>query len=249
MSNDIREAIQEYLLAHGALDEEVVKLMQQACPDCMQAFNEAEAEMAMLALSVPSVAPPPDIKQRLMRQIRAGSAGNARPLSMPVRRRLPLPALIAAGLAVALFGVLAREKSSERKRDAHVAGLQKRIDHLEDARRAHAQLAPKLELAGTDLQKSANAAIAWDPAANTWRMRASGLAPLPDNKVYELWFITKDDRKIPAGTFSAGADGRGDLTVHLPPDGGDIALAAITDEPAGGSLQPTGKIQLVGKLD
>jgi anti-sigma-K factor RskA len=249
MNNDIREAIQEYLLAHGALDEEFAKLMQQACPDCLQVFDEAQAEMAMLALAVPRVAPPPDIKQRLMRQIRAGSAENPRPISMPVRRRLPLPALIAAGLAVALFGVLAREKSSARDRDAHVAGLQNRIEHLEDARRAHAKLVPKFELAGTDLQKSANAAISWDAAANTWRMRASGLTPLPDNKVYELWFITKDDRKIPAGTFSAGADGSGDLTVQLPPDGGDLALAAITDEPAGGSLQPTGKIQLVGKLD
>lgn len=90
--------------------------------------------------------------------------------------------------------------------------------------------------------------IVWDKTRGVWQLYTFDMAPAGPDKTYELWFITADERKVPAGTFDVGADGVGSLRVALPDDLGDVALAAITDEPAGGVPQPTGSIQLVGEL-
>ena len=82
-----------------------------------------------------------------------------------------------------------------------------------------------------------------------WLFYAFDLAPAGPGKTYELWFITADERKIPAGTFDVDPSGVGALRVSVP-EGleEEIALAAVTDEPAGGVPQPTGSIQLVARL-
>ena len=77
---------------------------------------------------------------------------------------------------------------------------------------------------------------------------AHDLAPAGDGKDYQLWVVTKGDDKVSVGVFDAGAGGVVVLTepADLPP--GDIAAAAVTDEPAGGSPQPTGSFQLLGEF-
>jgi anti-sigma-K factor RskA len=103
-------------------------------------------------------------------------------------------------------------------------------------------------LAGGETQPKAWGTILWDEEHHQWHLFASGLAPPGKDKSYELWFITKDQQKIAAGTFDVDEHGRGSLVVSLPPDLGALALAAITDEPKGGLPQPTGSIQMVGEL-
>jgi hypothetical protein len=66
---------------------------------------------------------------------------------------------------------------------------------------------------------------------------------------YELWFVTPYGRKVPAGTFTPDEHGSAQLTVTLPKDVGPVAGAFVTDEPSVGTFQPTGAIQLSGKLD
>ena len=74
------------------------------------------------------------------------------------------------------------------------------------------------------------------------------MKPTEAGRTYELWFVTADQRKVPAATFDVGADGDASLVVKPPKELGAIALAAVTEEPSGGVPQPTGAILLVGKL-
>jgi anti-sigma-K factor RskA len=97
-------------------------------------------------------------------------------------------------------------------------------------------------------QPKANGRVLWDRDNATWHFFASNLTPAGPGKTYELWFITASKKKIRAGVFDADQTGGAHLVVPIPAGIGPIALAAVTDEPAGGVDQPTGQIQLAGAL-
>lgn len=103
-------------------------------------------------------------------------------------------------------------------------------------------------LEGGESQPGAWGRVFWDQENQVWHFYAAGLRPAGPGKTYELWFITADQAKVPAGTFDVNPAGEGALTVSVPATIGTIALAAVTDEPAGGVPQPTGSIQLAGPI-
>ena len=70
---------------------------------------------------------------------------------------------------------------------------------------------------------------------------ASGsLAHLAPGRTYQLWLID-DDGSVPAGLFVPDASGRSSAVIdNLTPD----VILGITEEPGGGSEQPTGEVLL-----
>jgi anti-sigma-K factor RskA len=71
------------------------------------------------------------------------------------------------------------------------------------------------------------------------------LPPAPEGKVYQLWFVTPD-AKISAGLINLDKNGHGFTAVQFPPSVTQLAAAAITLEPEGGSEQPTMPIYALG---
>src|SRR5439155_1333857 len=69
--------------------------------------------------------------------------------------------------------------------------------------------------------------------------------PAPSGRIYQLWAIKKGQNPVSVGTFNTAAGGRAIVTLPAPaglrPD-----LSAVTEEPAGGSPQPTQQPFLVG---
>jgi anti-sigma-K factor RskA len=117
--------------------------------------------------------------------------------------------------------------------------------NLQQQRGASLQL---VALEGTPDAPGAKALVFWDRPRGIWHMYAFGLNPPGNAKEYELWYIV-GDQKIPAGSFSVTPNGEALLTTKLPPNLGNVTLAAITDEPIGQPhLQPTGKIRLAGPI-
>jgi anti-sigma-K factor RskA len=106
-----------------------------------------------------------------------------------------------------------------------------------------------VSLAGAEAQPDAFGQILWDEQKRQWHVFFSGMKPAGVGKTYELWFVTSDGKKVPAGLFDADPNGRAALSVGLPPDLGMLAMAAVTDEPISGSPQPTGNFQLVGQIN
>jgi anti-sigma-K factor RskA len=105
-----------------------------------------------------------------------------------------------------------------------------------------------VSLAGSNIQSQARGRIFWDADHGYWHLYVFDLAPPPPGKQYELWFIGNDGRKTGMGVFNVDGKGDANLTAKVPSDVGPLAAAAITDEVAGGVLQPAGTVQLVGKL-
>jgi len=86
-----------------------------------------------------------------------------------------------------------------------------------------------------------------DRERSLWTAYATSLPPAGPGRTYQIWFITPTTR-VSAGTFQSTADGAGSISFPTPPDLRSIVAVAITDEPEGGSLQPTGAMLLLGKV-
>lgn len=70
---------------------------------------------------------------------------------------------------------------------------------------------------------------------------ASGLPKLADGRQFQLWVLRRQDPKVvSAGVFSADEDSRALMKFEDPSLLSDLALLEVTDEPQGGSSEPTG---------
>jgi hypothetical protein len=109
--------------------------------------------------------------------------------------------------------------------------------------------APDLEvtrLAPIGPTAGAHAVIVMSKASGDTVLRVNGLDAPPSGKVYELWWITRQQGPVEAATFTAES-GKEVLTkVGAPPAGDRLMATAVTLEPAGGVLKPTGVMYLKG---
>jgi anti-sigma-K factor RskA len=242
-----------YLYAADLLEEgqqqEIRAHVATGCPRCAGALAEAEASLAQIPASIEPVAPPPAALDRLMNRVASGqSRGSGRS-----GWAIALAACI--GLVIGGFALHFAEKGSHQQSMddalALVADRDQQLGELQTMLQSQ-----QLKLIGfespappTQATAAPTGRILWDVDHHRWHVYVFDLKPPPQGKTYELWFITPDQKKVPAGTFATDASGKGAMVVQLPADIGPIALAAITDEPAGGVQQPTGSIQLVGKLN
>jgi anti-sigma-K factor RskA len=78
----------------------------------------------------------------------------------------------------------------------------------------------------------------WDQAHNAWTFVAHNVPMPKSGRTYQMWLVTPTT-KISAGTFmpSPGGDVMMQASYALPKD--SLAAVAVTDEPMGGSPQPT----------
>ncbi len=87
----------------------------------------------------------------------------------------------------------------------------------------------------------------WDRRRNLAVLHAANLKPVPEGRTYQLWFI-KDGKPVPSVTFTVEQGGDAIVPQVSVPTDGKLSAAAVTEEPAGGSQQPTSPIILVGPL-
>jgi anti-sigma-K factor RskA len=88
----------------------------------------------------------------------------------------------------------------------------------------------------------------WNRQSSEVVFAAFALPPAPAGRTYQLWAIASaTSAPVSLGTFNTTTDGVGRLAVRLP-QGTTIAIGAVTEEPEGGSPQPTTQPFLVGQL-
>ncbi|HYO10275.1 MAG TPA: anti-sigma factor [Tepidisphaeraceae bacterium] len=238
------------LYAADALDagerEAVAAHVAAGCARCAGALAEARAVMAAMALTAEPLAAPPGARDRLTSRLERSVTTTAATTSPPLaiadyaRPGLQRPrkawalGRVATALAAACVAAL-------------LSGLAVWFALHERARLPMAAEVQYVALQGGDTQPLARGRIFWDTVRHQWHVYAFDMKPPPAGRTYQLWFVTSESSRIPAGTFSVDAGGKGSLKVPLPQDIAPIVAAAVTDEPSGGSAQPTGSIHLLGK--
>ncbi len=255
MSTD-REQIRELAAAYAlnALDPDDKQRFEEllsSSPDLQRDVDEYREVSGLLALSSPERMP----GSALWEQLRERTAGTAAPTQVvPMMKqpqqfsRLAWAAAVAGILVAAGFWLRSRELSQDvATRDAElarVAGeLNERdalIDQVLGSNTSVFTLASAEETAPT-------VRVYWNRDTNVWVLRAFNLTPADPNRTYQFWFI-RDGAAVPSVTFNSEADGNATVRLAGPANTVGITGAAVSEEPAGGSQQPT-TVVLIGQVE
>ncbi|MGV8886313.1 MAG: anti-sigma factor [Microbacteriaceae bacterium] len=102
----------------------------------------------------------------------------------------------------------------------------------------YAQLdgAPDRQEASAEVAGGGTARLVWSNTLLSSALHVDGLEALPDDSVYELWYIGSTGARA-AGTFTVGTDGATMRMLDGAMQAGDVV--GVTVEPKGGSMKPT----------
>jgi len=240
------------LYALGALEgpeKEALEQHLEVCSPCQSELEQLQSDATLFALSTIGPIPRSRMRKRLLRAIaREGRA------PVTVAKRFTWWLLVPYGVSAALIVAAAFLWNESRSLNRTLANLEQRHSEMESQLRAAQDLVNTLTSPESKHFTLAPVKALPQPQGKAYYLSSSGhliflannLAPLPPNKVYELWLIPSAGSPIPAGLFQP--DSRGTATVVNPPlpNGIEAKAFAITIEPAGGSPAPTSPPIMLG---
>lgn len=244
------------LQALGALEgdeSDALELHLAHCDACRERADAARGRMALLGLAAPALAPPPEVRERLLRRIRVRAVlGTATRPAGWLRWVTPALALAAIVLAVAT-GVLWRQNSRlvRRTQDLEAAAKQQ-AEAMERARDVLDVLTSpetiRVALVPNGTKPVPRGRALYNTAKGRLLFSAVDLPALPAGRTYELWLIPVKGDPIGAGVFQPDAKGNGEVVLPTLEAGVKAKAFAVTVEPAGGVPKPTGSMVMVGPV-
>ena len=227
----------------------------RTCRDCTRKLEEARGQLALLALAAPPTAPPARAKERLLERIRKRPGDIRQPVREPAVRfdfwRPMAPVFALAALTLAVLTTIVYRQN--RELNHRLKGLQAAVQE-EQARFKRAEAVLDVLTAPETVQVTLAASETHPvPQGKAFYHRdkgllfyAANLPPLTREKIYQLWLIPTDGSPISAGIFQTDRNGNVEVVLPSLPSGVAAKAFAVTIEPAGGVLQPTGPKVLIG---
>ena len=269
------DAVRE-LLALAALDalspdeRRALDAHLTTCDECRRELASLRDGVASIAQSLPARAMPPEreaaMRARLMERaiedrrnvtpIRAPSSSPSSTSHVAARpsgtRWLAAAALVIATGAVAVsYGLGKRQALAQVQ--SHIAALRdsaNTMQHLlaEQKSVLDALTGPGVRVidASAASARQPYARMFWDQPTNRWTFVAYNLPTPAPGHTYQLWLVTRDQKKISAGIFEPSANGSAIVRATYALAADSLAAIAVTTEPAGGSVQATTAPFLVG---
>jgi anti-sigma-K factor RskA len=261
--------LSEYYEAYalGALEgverTELDEHLAAACPVCTPAVAEARWVVAQLWHLAPDAQPPAELRARLLQQVAATPQAAAPEAEIPdessARPAIPLWEWAAAAAVILFFGVTLWQARL----------LQEQLAAVRDGFKRAQSEKNRLEAQRTEMQRILAIVSAADtrqvtlkggegaPAVKAyWNeergvvVAAEKLPALAAGRTLQLWVVPRKGNPVSAGIFQP--DPAGNLLQLTRVEGSigvkDAAALAISEEPAGGSAQPTTKPAWVGPI-
>ena len=232
----------------GADAGELESHLAEGCATCEELLSDLRSAGTALAAATRPVAPPPELRDRILRSLGPSRAPARAPSGVAWRVLAAAAAFlfVAVGLDDAR---LRRQREDLRSQSADLAG---RLQSAETRLAERALQARVLEsddvqmmlLGGKGPQPDARGRVFWSPKARRGVLVAGSLAALPSDRQYELW-VFLEGKPVNAGVFDADASGRAVFESTAFPST-DAQNFAVTIEPRGGVSAPTGPAVLVG---
>jgi anti-sigma-K factor RskA len=266
--DQFRELIEAYAL--GALDANERAALEahlaSGCPGCAKALEEARLVVTQLAYLAPPAEPSDMLRARVLRSVRAdaaasaGGGGGSLPMQAGGPQRSSVPMWLWAGVA-ALLLVSVYSTWEARKMQQDVAEMnQHAAAELKERKQLEAELtmakheawiltdpsSKKIMIMPSDKSMPMVEAM-WHPKMGIY-VTAQQMPMPKNNKVLQLWLIPKNGAKpMPSHVFWPDSNGKiGEMVANPPEDMAETKALAITEEPAGGSPQPTSTPMWVG---
>jgi anti-sigma-K factor RskA len=255
------------IYALGALDETERASFEAhlaTCDVCTAEVSELRNVAGLLAMAAPDVGPPSRLRERILADARAVRPSSAAPIdaspattsaarvhrgaSRSAFGRGALVPWLAAAAAVAFAAYFGQQYRGERHQrlaaQQALAAARAAVDSTATAvaRRDSviaSLIAPDVQtvtVSGSGPSPSARYFL--DRRAGRIVIAANSLPPAASGRTYQLWGIQTGRPPVSLGTFNTDSSGRALTTLPIPA-GLRIAVTAVTDEPSGGSAQPT----------
>ena len=241
----------------GLLDagerRQLAELLDAHDPAATAQLRASEELITELAWLTPPVDPPALLRPRLLNRVREQRrevAARARVIELKPARSWAVGWAVAAGLAVAslysYFGLRAANGELRRVRN-ELASVQT------DAARSRKVLAVVLsrDARFIRLSTSQNQPLFrafWGGAAGLV-LSGANVPALAEGRTFQLWVVPKGGgNPVSAGVFAPQVDGQVLMIAETQVRPEDAAALAISDEPMGGSAQPTTKPVYVGTV-
>jgi anti-sigma-K factor RskA len=246
----------EYVL--GALSDADAKLFREHlrdCGECQRAVAEMTTLGESLARSLEPIAPPRDLRARVIARATGTSSIDTRSRSQTPWTWLAAAAALIAAIMTATTVYYRNEAIRARGEQIaaaqQVRTLEQQIASLQANAATAAQTTTvltaadlsRVDLAGQTAAPGAVGRVFWSPT-NGLVFAATNLPPLPPGRVYQLWIVA--GQPISAGIAEPSAGG---FSVVNPAGVTATPKAfAVTIEPEGGRPAPTGPMFLLGSM-
>jgi len=209
---------------------EIAGRLGAAAPHTARAFSRIVAdthETMALVNAGDALAPPPELRERLLRAIDTEPAADRvdELTDRRAQRRRRITRAVLAAAAAVVVGIGTTVAIRQLDSSPSVPSIEQVLASPD----AHTSIT---DVAGGTITLSSS------EQANAVVVEMSDVPPPPDGHVYQMWFVPDSGAPRSAGTMSAAT---------MPPPGGavipdlDLATAVtVTVEPGTGSTQPTG---------
>jgi anti-sigma-K factor RskA len=261
---DLRQFYDEYALGvlEGEERAEIEAHLARRCDVCTRGVERARWLVSQLAYAAPVQQPPGAIRARIVQAVAAEPSPQRTAPTKLSPRRVWIPAWAWAAAAVlVIFASYSLYQNWQMRQqieqlDAQMRAAENTQQKLQAQRDSYNQAMAILSAPGTvkmEMKPSAEGMPALEAFVHAKMgvvVAARGIAMPAAGRAYQLWMVPKAGKGAPisAGVYMPDANG-GVLTVAPPPtDMSDMAALAVTDEPSGGSAQPTTKPMWVAAL-
>ena len=256
---------EEYAL--GVLDGEARADLEahlaRACPKCTPGVAEARWVVAQLAHVAPDAKPPAGLREKILNAVKS-SADNTRTAipfeKTPVKRAMfPAWAWAAAAALALVTGYSIRQigiqttQLAELQRQMKLATLQSQAlqNQLEQGRMvASVMMSPDskpLKLMPED--KNMPMVHAYLHPHMGVAITADEMPSIPAARTLQLWSISKKGQPMSVAIFRPDPGGQIELVAPVNMPMNEIAALVVTEEPAGGSPQPTSAIAWMAQVN
>jgi anti-sigma-K factor RskA len=274
----LAELYEAYALGalEGAELAAVEEHLAQPCPTCTPSVAQARTLVANLSYLAPPAEPPADLRRKLLAAIAAEPAGNVAGAAAaartvrgvdavakgraraPERAWIPAWAWVAAA-ALVLFAGYTTFQMRQFSREVAVlerqgAQEQQRSRALDSERERYLQALNIIGATSTRRLQLKPGKIAMPPVSAYWNpgmglvLAADKMPEMPPGRTLQLWVVPQQGAPISVGIFRPNAAGQ--VLMVMPPANAMLMAKAlaISDEPAGGSPQPTSTPEWVGPV-
>lgn len=220
------------------------------CVTCAAEVRAFAPVAAALASTAAVATPSPEVRRALLSRIRGRRQMQTSWLAIAASAVL---AVAFAGYAALLRGRVTALEGRLQDATLQADASRRQMAELRrvafDAQSTVAVLAApdlaRVDLAGQPAAPAAQARVFWSRSSGLV-FTASNLPAVPAGRTYQLWVLTSQPAPISAGLLKPDAGGRVTAVFATPSDLPKPVAMAVTLEPEGGVLSPTGDKYLVG---
>ena len=258
---------EEYALGvlEGKERAELEEHLARKCPQCTPGVAKARWVVVQLTLAAPDAQPSAELRGRIMDAVKKpgdaarSNAPLAKPQSASQGAMFPVWAWIAAAALALVTGYTIRQMNNQTQQLAQLRKQMKlatmenqslqnqlEMDHMV----AMVMMSPDsvpLKLMPTD--KNMPMVHAYLHPHMGVAITADQMPSMPPSRTLQLWFVPKTGKPMSVAIFHPDATGQIALVAPVNMPRNEVAALAVTDEPAGGSPQPTTPIAWMAQVN